>query len=254
MAGLGRAADDELPPVRALTRGPKFHWFGYSDKLEFDPTGRYVLGMAVDFEHRSPKPDDVITIGRKGAKRWFNHLLFSPDGARFVFLHRWAPKEGKGFRTRMVTARSDGTDLFVLDGSGHTSHFIWRDPRHILAWTQPAGKRPGFWLFTDRTADVEQVGKDGMTENGHCSYLPGNAWILNDTYPDRDRLQHPYLYHVATGRRVALGHFRAPKEYAGEWRCDTHPRFSPDGMKVVIDLPHAGGRQLYLIDISKIVG
>ena len=27
-------------PMRAITKGPKFHWFGYYDKLEFDPTGR----------------------------------------------------------------------------------------------------------------------------------------------------------------------------------------------------------------------
>jgi len=54
---------EELPPVRTITRGPTYHWFGYYDKLEFDPGGRYVLGMEVDFEHRSPKPDDVIKVG-----------------------------------------------------------------------------------------------------------------------------------------------------------------------------------------------
>ena len=70
-----------------------------------------------------------------------------------------------------------------------------------------------------------------MTVNGHCTYLPGNRWILNDTYPDKQRDQHPYLYDVATGRRVPLGHFRSPPEYTGEWRCDTHPRFSPDGRR-----------------------
>ena len=39
-AGLiGRAGEPEqLPPVRQITRGPKHHWFGYYDKLEFDPT------------------------------------------------------------------------------------------------------------------------------------------------------------------------------------------------------------------------
>ena len=93
-----------------------------------------------------------------------------------------------------------------------------------------------------------------MTVNGHCTYLPGNRWILNDTYPDRERNQNVYLYQVATGRRVPLGHFRSPEAYTGEWRCDTHPRFSPDGRKVVIDSAHGGeGRQLYLIDIAKIV-
>src|SRR5947209_16678946 len=64
LAGGLRAQDaGKRPPVRAITRGPKFHWFGYYDKLQFDPTGRYVLGMEVDFEHRSPKPDDEIRLG-----------------------------------------------------------------------------------------------------------------------------------------------------------------------------------------------
>ena len=94
-----------------------------------------------------------------------------------------------------------------------------------------------------------------MPKNGHCTYLPGNKWILNDTYPDKDRLQHPYLYEIASGRRVPLAHLHSPEEYKGEWRCDNHPRYSPDGKKVVVDSPHGGeGRQLYLIDISEIVG
>ena len=50
-------------PVRAITRGPKYHWFGYYDKLQFDPTSRYVLGMQVDFEMRSPTKEDVIKLG-----------------------------------------------------------------------------------------------------------------------------------------------------------------------------------------------
>jgi len=393
--GTGHAlcADKEsLPPVRALTAGPKFHWFGYYDKLEFDPTSRYVLGMEVDFEHRSPRSDDLIRIGMvdledkdkwidlgrssawcwqqgcmlqwipgsrsevlwndregnrfvcrvldvktkkertlpnpiyalspdgktaiapdfrrlndvrpgygytgiadpyaaeltpeksgiwkmdldkgkqellfsiaevakvgtptdsmKEAKHWFNHLLFNTDGSRFVFLHRWRPKGVQSFQTRMITASADGKDLYVIDPSGNTSHFIWRDAKHLLAWTRPAKKELGFYLFKDKTDETEQIGKGVMTVNGHCTYLPGNEWILNDTYPDGDRLQHPYLFHVATGKKVPLGHFLSPKEYNGEWRCDTHPRFSPDGTKIVIDSPHKGGRQLHLIDVSAIV-
>lgn len=49
--------------IRQITRGPKHHWFGYYDKLQFDPSSRFVLGMQVDFEHRSPKADDQIEIG-----------------------------------------------------------------------------------------------------------------------------------------------------------------------------------------------
>jgi hypothetical protein len=155
----------------------------------------------------------------------------------------------------MITAAPDGSELRVLDANGLTSHFIWRDPTHILAWSnQPShGKR--FYLFEDGgQGSIDPVGREAMTQDGHCNYLPGNEWILNDTYPDRQRLQHPYLYHVKTGAIAPLGHFRSPPEYTGEWRCDTHPRFSPDGRSVVIDSPDGkNGRQLHLIDVSGIV-
>ena len=38
-----------FPPTRVITRGPDHHWFGYYDKLQFDPSSRYVLGMRVEF-------------------------------------------------------------------------------------------------------------------------------------------------------------------------------------------------------------
>ena len=92
-----------------------------------------------------------------------------------------------------------------------------------------------------------------MTADGHVSYLNHRDWILNDTYPNKG-FQNPYLYHVPTDRRVSLGLFRAPDEYTGPWRCDTHPRQSRDSQMVVIDAPEArSGRQLHLIDIRGIV-
>jgi hypothetical protein len=389
-----KSKSSSLPPVRAITQGPKFHWFGYYDKLQFDPTGRYVLGMEVDFENRSPKTNDIIKIGMvdlkngdrwtqlsqtsawcwqqgcmlqwrpgskdeiilndrqdrrfvchilnvhsgkkrtllypiytispdgqtavapdfrriqdmrpgygyadlpdpykddaapkdsgifridletgsrdliislaeiarfgqipgnpKDAKHYFNHLLFNTDGSRFIFLHRWRATGLSSFGTRMLTANSDGTDIHIVDPYGKTSHFIWRDPKHILAWSWHPSQGDAFYIYEDGTEKVKVVGKGIMTRNGHCTYLPGNKWILNDTYPDSERKQNVYLYNVSTGKTVPLGHFYSPPEYEGEWRCDTHPRFSLDGRSVVIDSAHAGnGRQMYLIDISAIVG
>lgn len=379
-------------PMRAITKGPKFHWFGYYDKLEFDPTGRYVLGNEVDFEGRSPRPDDTIRVGMvdlkdndrwidlgetrawnwqqgcmlqwvpgsrsevlwndrmdgqfvshildvksgkkrtiphavytlaasgkwgitcdfrrlndvrpgygyagivdpnrdtlipedigiwkvdlttgkrellisvadaaripypggysENAKHWFNHLLIAPDDQRFIFLHRWrGKKEGTSFATRMFTADANGKNLHVLDPYGKTSHFVWRDNDSVIAWAWHPSKGDRFYLYRDRTDQVEVVGEGVMTVNGHCTYLPkrGNRWVLNDTYPDKDRKQNVYLFDTRTGERTPLGSLHSPKEYTGEWRCDTHPRSSPDGRSVVVDSPHAGGRQMYLFDLS----
>ncbi len=190
-----------------------------------------------------------------GSKQWLNHLLFAPDGSRFCFLHRWQKPGSKGFVTRLITTSPDGKDMFVLDPYGKTSHFIWHDPHHILAWAWHPSHGDKFYLYTDGTRNVEVVGPDVMVVNGHCTYLPPDKrWILNDTYPDKERNQNPYLYQVATNRRVPLAHLKSPPQYTDEFRCDLHPRFSPDGKKVMVDSPHAGnGRQMYLFDISEIV-
>jgi hypothetical protein len=405
-----RAGNLFAAPVRRLTSGPKFHWFGYYDKWQFDPGDRYVLGCEVNFEHRTPAPDDEIRIGmvdlqdqdrwielgtsrawnwqqgcmlqfvpgsateviwndrvRDGArerfvshvldistgrrrtlpepvyalspdgrsavtpdfrrlndcrpgygyagipdpnersrapaeagirrmaldtgassliipfdqvsrlpyeersrpfhndparaKHWFNHLLYSTHGSRFLFLHRWRLFEGLtrqqaargGFSTRMLTAQADGSDLYVVDPFGGTSHFIWRDPQHICAWAWHPSHGEKFYLFRDRSREVQVVGPEAMPRNGHNTYLPGRGgeWILNDTYPDEKREQHLYAYHVPANRRVPLGAFHSPPAYVGEWRCDLHPRSSRDGSKVVIDSTHEGlGRQMYLVNIA----
>ena len=93
-----------------------------------------------------------------------------------------------------------------------------------------------------------------MVENGHCTYLPGNEWIVNDTYQDPELYQHPYLYEVATEKKFPIGDFCSPIEYHDEFRCDTHPRHSRDGRKIVIDSTHGGnGRQMYMLDVTSIV-
>ena len=94
----------------------------------------------------------------------------------------------------MFTVGMDGSERYILDPSGNTSHFIWRDNQHICAWTKPEGKRDAFYVFRDQTNEVEVVGEGVMTENGHNTYVPNtdNEWILNDTYPSKQKTPEIY--------------------------------------------------------------
>ncbi|SRR6056297_128821 len=197
------------------------------------------------------------------AWHYFNHLLINPAGDRFVFLHRYRPEfqpetlqfKG-GFVTRMFSADMDGQRLHVVDPSGYTSHFIWKNDQQLTMWTRPAGRPSGFYEITDRQPGETLIDAQAMPTNGHNTYLPApyDEWILNDTYPSKNgSRQTVYLYHVPTKRRVDLGHFPSPAKYRGEWRCDTHPRISDDGRTVAIDSPHAGGRQVHLLDVSEVI-
>ena len=199
------------------------------------------------------------------SKHWFNHLLINPTGDRFLFLHRWreTPPDASrekisktGFSTRMITCDVDGSHPFVVDPYGKTSHFVWRDATSICAWAFHPSHRDRFYLFHDRSRTVEGVGVDVMTQNGHNTYVPmtDNQWILNDTYPDKGREQHPYLYHIPSNRRVDIASLLSPAPYTAEFRCDNHPCASRDGTKVILDSTHEGlGRQVYLIDIDEII-
>ena len=86
---------------------------------------------------------DISQIAMPGvemerAKSYFNHLLVNPAGTRFEFLHRWGFPNWKG-ATRMFTADKDGGDIRLIDSSGNTSHFIWRDPDAYPRLDAPAG-------------------------------------------------------------------------------------------------------------------
>ena len=50
-------------PVRALTRGPLHHFFGYYDKLPWQPDGDLMLGHQNSFMDRQPTVDDEVTVG-----------------------------------------------------------------------------------------------------------------------------------------------------------------------------------------------
>jgi hypothetical protein len=193
----------------------------------------------------------------EGAVHRFNHLQFSPDGRRFIFLHRWRPQEGnlRGHLTRLCTANPDGSQIAILADEDLVSHFDWRDPQHVLAWARHGGM-DAFWLLPDHSgpangpAEAQIVGREAMPRDGHCSYSPDGArrWIANDTYPDAEQRRTLYVFDTQAGRRTDLGRFYSPPELTQDFRVDLHPRWSRDGRQICFDSAHEGSRQLYVAD------
>jgi len=196
------------------------------------------------------KPD----VSFQGAMHWCNHLQFNPSGTRVLFLHRWRILQNP-WKTRLYTCKPDGSDLRLAIDTGMVSHFDWRDDDTILAWAKMPTGENRFGLFDPLgEKKPEVVGADVLTQDGHCSYSPDRKWILNDTYPNKDRLQQLMLFRVKDGRRFDLNTFYLAKELTGPVRCDLHPRWNRDGTQVCIDSAHVGEkRQLYVLDVSEIV-
>lgn len=242
---------------------PGYGYAGIRDRFFDDmaPAGSGVTHVNLEtgaekliVSHETLSKTGVIIENHPNSKHHAYHLLCSPDGKRFIMLHRWTQPKG-GHLTRLITAAMDGSDLRIVIPNGYASHFIWRDATHILSQAKDwlGNKEWGDFLFEDKDSGiVEEIGHGVLDSGGHLTYLHHNEWILNDTYPKGvRRLQTPHLYHLKTNRRIDLGNFPQPPDYKGEWRVDNHPRSSRDERWVCIDAAHGDqGRQLHLIDIQ----
>lgn len=89
--------------------------------------------------------------------------------------------------------------------------------------------------------------------DGHCSCLLGNRCILNDTYPDGQRLQQLYLFDTAAGRRVPPAGFHAPPNTRADGAA-TYILASTRRGVVILDSPHEDGRRIRLEDVVGGVG
>ncbi len=213
------------------------------------------------------------------AIHWVSHLEINPSSSRFLLLHRWTERvrDETCFLHRLITVNPDGTDMRLLEDSDHPlpqleenfdpdavgtydyekskwqiSHPLWRDDQHIIVWG-PHGGSIHYHLYTDaENGQVEVIGKDILTENGHMTYSPVNQrWLLSDTYPDSQTNERIlFLYDVEKQVRHDLGSFYTDPDLKKENRCDLHPRWSRDGKLVCIDSVHESERQMYLIDVS----
>jgi len=198
-----------------------------------------------------------------------------------LLLHRWTErvKDETCFLHRLITVNPDGSDLRLLECSDHPlpqlghefdpaavgtfayekseyqiSHPLWQDDERIIVWGPHAGSIH-YHLYHDREGgQVQVIGEDILTENGHMTFSPVNKrWLLSDTYPDdRTHERVLFLFDLQTGSRHDLGSFYADPNLSKENRCDLHPRWSGDGQRVSIDSVHENERQMYIVDVSSL--
>ncbi|MCD6365442.1 MAG: hypothetical protein J7M14_06160 [Planctomycetes bacterium] len=224
--------------------------------------GIYYLNLETGLSRMIISLGQIAAIGAEarfeGCKHWFNHLLLSPDNERFAFLHRHQVEpDARAWRTRLFTARTDGSNIHLLNDHEMTSHFAWRDKQTILAWARRFDTGNHYYYFTDLSDEVRLVSPQKLLRDGHMSYRPQGEWIVTDSYPDADRMQHLMLFNERTDELVELGRFHSPvlrKRAGNPCRCDLHPRWSRDGNFITFDSLHEGPRQVYMVDVGDIVG
>lgn len=182
----------------------------------------------------------------KDAEHKVNHLMISPNGKRFMVLHRWFKDKVK--YTRLVTCNVDGTEMFNLSDDDFVSHCCWKNNEEILSYLNKHDGGKGYYLMRDKTREYNIMWSD-LAMDGHPTYSLDGTRVVTDTYPDRKRIQTIYVMEGENTTKVAR--VFSPFKYGGDCRCDLHPRWKPDGSQICFDASFLGKRSVCIVKVRK---
>jgi hypothetical protein len=188
------------------------------------------------------------------AEHKINHIMYSPNKTRFLFMHRWLSSMGKF--SRLYVAENNGKNLKLLFDDRMVSHYSWRDDNTIIVWARTKDKGDQYYVVKLNSMTYEILGENQLNlfGDGHPSYSPNGKWVVTDTYPNRARQRYLLLFNIDKSELITLGRFYSPFKYNWDNRVDLHPRWDRSGNYISIDSCHDGIRKSYIIDVTRIVG
>lgn len=206
--------------VKAITSGPKNHYFGYYDKRQFDQSGRFALGLACDIFDRMQTPDDEAELGMIDLldnDKWIPLGRTKSWSWQFGCLAQWMPA---GNDTIIYNDRRDNRFVAVLLNTATRAEQVIPHPVFDI---RPDGR-------TALTVDFSRLARVRPETGFPCADdrpAPPQA-------PDHDGL---FCLDLATGNRTLLASLAemAKKNPApsmsGATHYITHPLWNEDGSR-----------------------
>lgn len=185
----------------------------------------------------------------KDSEHYLNHLVFRPDGQRFVFFHIWT-KSGKR-KMRMFSSDLDGS-LQLIYNEGHISHFCWLNNESLLAYSTHKNSGSSFHFYLDdlhHKQTPKRIEQKVMQEDGHPYAIPNSHEVIIDTYPNSFGLQKLYIFDYKNASIRLITRCFSPFKFRGVTRCDLHPKVSCNGKWVSIDCINKNKRQIKVLEI-----
>jgi hypothetical protein len=189
--------------------------------------------LATGFEP-SQNPDEID---------FFSHCLFSPEGDRLLFLRRQS-RPNRRLRSELFSLDVEENAIQKIAFEDMVSHFTWLGPEKILAYANTRDGGDGFYVADASSGQVAPWSPNLNDRDGHPHAIPNGERVVFDTYPDRMRHQHLYLWDEGEERPHEIASLYSPMKFWGESRVDLHPRIRSDGEFISFDAGYSGTRSL----------
>jgi len=177
---------------------------------------------------------------------FFSHCLFSPEGTRVLFLRRQA-RPNRRLRSELFSIHVDDGAIRRIEFENMVSHFTWIGPEKILAYANTRTRGDGFYIADAASGQVTPWAPHPDGRDGHPHASPDGNRVVFDTYPDRARRQHLYLWDRGAEHPREIVSLFSPMKFWGASRVDLHPRIRADGTYIAFDAGHRGTRSLVTV-------
>ena len=183
----------------------------------------------------------------KGSKHKVNHIMISPDGKNFMFMHRWHLKSGVKY-DRLLILDSLGMNIKIISDEGVISHCCWKDNETVIGYLTHKGKFD-FYQINILNGKINAITKKFQNiGDGHPTFNKNK--MIFDSYPNRSRNKNLFIYNFDNDELLNLGEFYESLRFYNESRCDLHPRYSSDFSAIYFDSVHSGIRKLYKLNLN----
>lgn len=161
-------------PASPVTAGPKHHFFGYYDKLQFSPDNRFLLGLETGFIDRPQTGRDIAVIGTvdlENGNKWTPLAETRAWNWQQACCLQWLPGDSWNFIYNDI---QDGRFVsIVFDARSGKKRTIQFPVYHVapngrfavsLNFARVARKRPGYGYYglPDPTEGVNAPENDGI--------------------------------------------------------------------------------------------
>ncbi len=184
---------------------------------------------------------------------YINHISISPDGSRFIFFHLYTPGVGAHWKTKLYTAKLDGTELQCLEQEYVTSHYCWKNNNELLTTSVGFDGARSYYISYDiESGSKGIIESEYLTHDGHPTYLSDGKHFVADTYPLKNCMQHLFISSINGEYFEPICSIYSDPRMFKEKRCDLHPRITPDGKYLTIDTTCKDGkRSVWLFENKK---